>query len=103
MEEPARQLMEYVDGLLGAREAALNNEFLSSYQKTVTEAGNLCAAEILGQIVTVIIAGSDTTRGATAMLVSLLLQHRYQWDAVSAASAVNPGAVMAAVPYEPEG
>jgi cytochrome P450 family 103 len=101
MEESARQLMEYVDGLLGAREAALNNEFLSTYQKTVTEAGNLSAAEILGQIVTVIIAGSDTTRGAMAMLVSLLLQHREQWDAVCADPALIQGAVSESLRYEP--
>ena len=101
MEESARQLMEYVDGLLGAREAALNNEFLSSYQTMVTEAGNLSAAEILGQIVTVIIAGSDTTRGAIAMQVSLLLQHREQWDAVCADPALIPGAVSESLRYEP--
>jgi cytochrome P450 len=101
MEESARQLMEYVDGLLGARGAALNNEFISSYQKTVTEAANLTAAEILSQIVTVIIAGSDTTRGAIAMQVSLLLQHREQWDTVCAEPALIPGAVSESLRYEP--
>jgi len=101
MEESARQLMEYVNGLLGARGAALNNEFLASYLKTVTEADNVSAAEILSQIVTIIIAGSDTTRGAIAMQVALLLQHREQWDAVCADPALIPGAVSESLRYEP--
>lgn len=101
MEDSARQLMEYVDALLGARGAALNNEFLASYQQTVTDAGNLSAAEILSQVVTIIIAGSDTTRGAIAMQVALLLQHREQWDAVCADPALIPGAVSESLRYEP--
>jgi cytochrome P450 len=101
MEASARQLMEYVDELLGARGSALNNEFLTSYSKTVTEAGDLSAAEILSQVVTIIIAGSDTTRGALAVQAALLLQHREQWDAVCADPALIPGAVSESLRYEP--
>ena len=101
MQQSARQLMQYVDELLGARGAALNNEFVASYLKTVTEAGNLSAAEILSQIVTIIIAGSDTTRGAIAMQVALLLQHREQWEAVCADPSLIPGAVSESLRYEP--
>jgi len=101
MQDSARQLMEYVNELLGSRGAALNNEFLASYLKTATEAGTLSAAEILSQIVTIIIAGSDTTRGAIAMQVALLLQHREQWDAVCADPALIPGAVSESLRYEP--
>jgi cytochrome P450 len=101
MQESAHQLMQYVDELLGARGAALNNEFVASYLKTVTEAGNLSAAEILSQIVTIIIAGSDTTRGAIAMQVALLLQHREQWEAVCADPSLIPGAVSESLRYEP--
>ena len=101
MQESARQLMDYVGELLGARGAALNNEFLASYATTVTEAGNLSPAEILSQIVTIIIAGSDTTRGAIAVQVALLLQHREQWEAICAAPALIPGAVSEALRYEP--
>jgi cytochrome P450 family 103 len=99
MQDSARQLMEYVNGLLGSRGAALNNEFLASYLKTVTEADNVSAAEILSQVVTIIIAGSDTTRGAIAVQVALLLQHREQWAAVCADPALIPGAVSATSPW----
>jgi cytochrome P450 len=101
MEASARQLMEYTDELVGARGAALKNEFLTTYLKTVTEAGNLSAAEILSQIVTIIIAGSDTTRGAIAVQVALLLQHREQWDAICADPALIPGAVSESLRYKP--
>jgi cytochrome P450 len=101
MQDSARQLMTYVDGLLGARGAALNNEFLATFLMTVSDAGNLSATEILSQIVTIIIAGSDTTRGAIAVQVALLLQHREQWDAVCADPALIPGAVSESLRYEP--
>lgn len=101
MEESARRLMQYVDELMSSRGSVLNNEFLSSYATTVTEAGNLTPAEILSQIVTIIIAGSDTTRGAIAVQVALLLQHREQWDAVCADPALIPGAVAESLRFEP--
>jgi cytochrome P450 len=101
MQDSAQQLMTYVDGLLGARGAALDNEFLATFLMTVSEAGNVSAAEILSQIVTIIIAGSDTTRGAIAVQVALLLQNREQWDAVCADPALIPGAVSESLRYEP--
>jgi cytochrome P450 family 103 len=101
MQESARQLRAYVQELLGARSASLNNEFLDSFSRTVTEAGNLSAEEIVSQVVTIIVAGSDTTRGAIAIQVALLLQHRDQWEAVCADPALIPGAVSEALRYEP--
>ena len=101
IEESARQLMEYASGLLGSRAHLLENELLSSYTRTVTEASNLSAAEVLSQVVTVIIAGSDTTRGGIAVQVSLLLQHREQWEAVCADPTLIPGAVSESLRYEP--
>lgn len=101
MEESARQLTEYVGGLLGSRGSLLENEFLTSYTKTVTEAGNLSPEEIVSQVVTIIIAGSDTTRGGIAVQVALLLQHREQWEAICADPALIPGAVSESLRYEP--
>ena len=101
MEESARQLTEYVRGLLGARGTALSNDFLTSYANLAREAGNLSGAEILSQVVSVIIAGSDTTRGAIAVQAALLLQHREQWDALCADPALIPGAVAESLRYEP--
>ena len=99
--ESTRQLMEYAGGLLGSRAHLLENELLSSYAQTVSETGNLSAAEILSQVVTLIIAGSDTTRGSIAVQVSLLMQHREQWEAVCADPTLIPGAVSESLRYEP--
>ncbi|MEA3181005.1 MAG: cytochrome family [Gammaproteobacteria bacterium] len=101
MEESARQLNEYVNGLFSTRGATLSNDFLTSYAQSVAEAGNLSAAETLSQVVTIIIAGSDTTRGAIAVQTALLLQHREQWDAVCADPTMIPGAVSESLRYEP--
>jgi cytochrome P450 len=101
MEESARQLTEYVNELFSARGATLSNDFLTSYTRTVAEAGNLSAAETLSQVVTIIIAGSDTTRGAIAVQTALLLQHREQWKAVCADPTMIPGAVSESLRYEP--
>jgi cytochrome P450 family 103 len=101
MEDSARQLLQFVHDLLNDGGSRLHNEFLTTYLKTVTDAGNLDAAEILSQVVTVIIGGSDTTRGAIAVQVSLLLQNREQWDAVCADPTLIPGAVSESLRYEP--
>jgi cytochrome P450 family 103 len=53
------------------------------------------------QIITLILAGSDTTRGAGTIQTSLLLQHRDQWDAVCKDPALIPGAVLESMRYEP--
>jgi cytochrome P450 len=101
MEESARQLNEYVNDLFSTRGATLSNDFLTSYAQSVAEAGNLSAAETLSQVVTIIIAGSDTTRGAIAVQTALLLQHREQWDALCADPTMIPGAVSESLRYEP--
>jgi cytochrome P450 len=101
MEDSAKQLLQFVNDLLNDEGSGLHNEFLKTYLKTVTEAGNVTPAEILSQVVSVIIAGSDTTRGAIAVQVSLLLQHREQWDAVCADPALIAGAVSESLRYEP--
>jgi cytochrome P450 len=101
IEDSARQLTGYVRELLGSEGSMLPDSFLKTFMNTVTESGNLTAAEILSQVVSVIIAGSDTTRGAIAVQVSLLLQHREQWEAICADPALIPGAVSESLRYEP--
>ena len=87
--------------MFSTRRSSLSHDFLTSYSGTVAQAGNLSAAETLSQVVTIIIAGSDTTRGAIAVQTALLLQHREQWDAVCADPTLIPGAVSESLRYEP--
>ena len=102
MEDAARNLTAYVQRLLVDRRATPRLDFLSSYVLGVDEADKLTPIEVLSQIITVIIGGSDTTRGALAIMVHLLLQHREQWEAVcSGDMKLIAGAVSESLRYEP--
>jgi len=97
----AEQLQRYTGELLDSRRRAPQEDFLSSFVAAVEQEGTLSPAEALAQVVLLILAGSDTTRGAMAVQVSLLLEHREQWQAVCADEALIPGAVSEALRYEP--
>jgi cytochrome P450 family 103 len=99
--EAAHQLSLYASDLLATRRKCPREDFLTSYVQAIDAQGNLSAEETLVQIVTIILAGSDTTRAAMAIQVGLLLQHREQWDAVCRDSALIPGAVVESLRYEP--
>lgn len=101
IEDAGNNLADYVTALLSERRASPKNDFLTEYTKAVDEAGDLSPDEIVTQIVTVILAGSDTTRAAMAMQVALLLQHREQWAAVCQDKELIPGAVLEGLRYEP--
>ena len=101
IEQAARQLTQYVSELLESRRASPQEDFLSRFVKAVEEEGTLSPMETLIQVVSVIVAGSDTTRTALAIQTDLLLKHPEQWRAVCADPALIPGAVSEAMRYEP--
>jgi cytochrome P450 family 103 len=101
LEGAARQLQDYVEGILNDRRKAPGDDFLSTFLAAADQAGELSPLEIIVQIVILIIGGTDTTRVASAMQVALLLQHREQWDAVCRDPALIPGAVSEALRYDP--
>ena len=99
--DAARELNGYVARLVDDRRSHPRDDFLTSFVASVDAENELSPAEILAQLVTIIVAGSDTTRGAMAIQTSLLLTHREQWDAVCADASLIPGAVAEALRYEP--
>lgn len=101
MEGSAAQLMDYTERLASARRAAPRDDFLSAYLSAADQAGEMSPHEILIQLLFVIIAGSDTTRGAVAVQTALLLQHREQWDAICRDPDLVPGAVAESLRFEP--
>ncbi len=101
IEAAAAGLTAYVEELLAARRASPRDDFLSDYVRSIDAAGELSPAEMLIQIVTLIIGGSDTTRLGLTAMISLLLQHRDQWDAVCADPSRAAAAVQEALRYEP--
>jgi cytochrome P450 family 103 len=101
MEQSARDLLTYIRELLATRRVAPRDDFLTDYTAIVAQEDTLTAAEVLSQVVTVVLAASDTTRTAMATQVALLLQHRDQWDALCHDPGLVPGAVAETLRYEP--
>jgi len=101
LDSAADRLTRYVEMLLDERRREPRGDLLTSYLHAVDEADVLSRIEALIQIVTVILAGSDTTRAALTIQISLLMQHREQWDALRDNPALIPGAVLESLRYEP--
>lgn len=101
IEAATQELMDYVAGLLQRRRETPMDDFLASYVADTEHSGELSPAEIIVQILVLIVGASDTTRVAMATQVALLLQHREQWDAVCGDASLIPAAVSEALRYEP--
>jgi cytochrome P450 len=101
IEHASQQLTRYVGELLDARRATPQEDFLTRFAQAVDEDGALSPKETLAQLVSVILAGSDTTRTALAIQTDLLLKHPDQWEAVRKDPALIPGAVSEAMRFEP--
>ena len=101
LQDAAQELISYAAELVHRRRVTPEYDFLTSYVAALDESEKLSAIETVIQIVTLILAGSDTTRTAMAIQTSLLLQHRDQWDAICQYPALIPGAVAESLRYEP--
>ena len=75
---------DYVAALLADRRASPREDFLSQYVEATVQDGELSKDEARTQIVGLILAGSDTTRGSLCMTLAHLLQHVDQWRAFCA-------------------
>ncbi|MEJ0019667.1 MAG: cytochrome P450 [Acetobacteraceae bacterium] len=101
IEAATRELTGYIDDLLRARRGGPAGDFLVGYLADADLKGELSPAEILVQIVTLIIGATDTTRVALAVQVALLLQHREQWEAICRDRLLIPAAVSESLRFEP--
>ena len=101
LNEAADWLTRYVETLLERRRHEPRDDLLTSYLHAVDEADVLSRIEALMQIVSVILAGSDTTRAALTIQLSLLLQHPDQWEALRGDPSRVRGAVLESLRYEP--
>ena len=101
LQKAAGELSTYVEELLIDRRRHPRNDFLTSYTVALDESERLSHVETVAQIMTILLAGSDTTRSALAIQTSLLLQHPDQWQAVCRDPALVPAAVLESLRYEP--
>jgi cytochrome P450 len=92
----------YVADLLNARRATPKDDFLTEYVQTTAREGELSEAEIRTQVLGLILAGSDTTRGSLCMTLAHLLRHPEQWRAFCAdPDGLKKGVVNEGLRYEP--
>ncbi len=92
----------YVGDLLNDRRRAPRGDFISHYVDETRDAGELNEAEIRTQVLGLILAGSDTTRGSLCMTLATLLKHPDQWRAFCAdPDGLKKGVVAEGLRYQP--
>ena len=92
----------YVDGLFAERRARPREDFITDYLRTTKEADELSEAEIRTQVLGLILAGSDTTRGSLCMTLAHLLARPEQWRAFCAdPDGLKKGVVDEGLRFEP--
>lgn len=101
IEAAARELFTYIADALTSRLKAPQDDLLSAIMVDWHEDPVIPFDSLVHQVIAVIIGGTDTTRAGFAMLVSLLLQHPEQWEAVQQDHSLIPGAVSEALRYDP--
>ncbi|WFS03568.1 cytochrome P450 [Rhizobium tumorigenes] len=101
LQRAAGELRSYVADVVARRSYKKNNDFVSRLLFDVESDGSLSAEEVITQIMTLIVGGSDTTRSAIVIQLAVLLQHPDQWDAVLKNHDLVPKAVLECLRYEP--
>ncbi|MBO9097797.1 MULTISPECIES: cytochrome P450 [unclassified Rhizobium] len=101
LQQAAGDLRRYVGEIVTRRSRDKADDFVSEFMSNVEEEGSLTAEEAITQIMTLIVGGSDTTRSAMVIQLSLLLQHPDQWNAVVENRDLVPNAVLECLRYEP--
>lgn len=92
----------YVESLFEERRARPREDFITDYLRTTTEDGELSEAEIRTQVLGLILAGSDTTRGSLCMILAHLLTRPEQWRAFCAdPDGLKKGVVDEGLRFEP--
>lgn len=93
---------KYVSALLDDRRRTPREDFLTAYVEATARDGELSDIEIRTQIIGLILAGSDTTRGSLCMTLARLLQNPTQWRAFCEnPDALKRGAVDEGLRFEP--
>lgn len=102
IEASLRDFNIYVEGLLEDRRKNPREDFLTEYVAATAAAGDMSEGEIRTQVLGLILAGSDTTRGSLCMTFARLLQHPAQWAALCAdPDGLKKGAAEEGLRYEP--
>jgi cytochrome P450 family 103 len=92
----------YAESLLNDRRKMPRGDFISNYVAETAQDPLLSEAEIRTQVLGLILAGSDTTRGSLCMTLATLLVHPDQWRAFCAdPEAMKKGVVNEGLRFQP--
>src|SRR5690606_21515884 len=91
MQQAAGDLKTYVESLIADRRRHPREDFITAFVAACDASGTLSHTEEVVQLMTILLAGTDTTRSALAIQTSLLLQHPEQWRAVCRDPGLVPG------------
>ncbi|MEL6299359.1 MAG: cytochrome P450 [Pseudomonadota bacterium] len=102
IERDSELLVGEVDRLIEDRRAFPRDDFISKLLADAEQRFELSDEELLWQVITLIVAGSDTTRLALCSTLALLLQHPEQWETFCAdPDGLKANVVREGVRYEP--
>lgn len=101
IEASAKELFSYVEQHLLLRMGLPRDDLLSAIARSWREEEAIPFESLVHQVIGMIIGGSDTTRAAFAVLVSLLLERPDDWAATRKDPALIPGAIKESLRYEP--
>lgn len=101
IETAVSELFRYVVDHMRARSENPRDDLLSRLVGDWKDDPVITFSCLVHQVLGIIVGGTDTTRAAFAMLVSLLLQHPQQWTALRDDTSLIPGAVSEGLRYDP--
>lgn len=101
IEAATRGLTEYAADLIADRRRNPKDDFLSDYVAQVDKTTDMSALEAVMQIVSVVLAGSETTQTAIVIQTGLLLERPSLWRAVCKNPDLIGPAVAESLRYEP--
>lgn len=91
--EALRLFGDYFAELIEARRADPADDLISELVTATDEGDRLSDAELIGNLILLIMAGHETTANSIATTVMLLMSHRDQWDRLTADPSLVAGAV----------
>lgn len=101
IEAAAEGLYHYIEEHLRRRLARPQQDLLSALASSWKVDPMIPFENLVHQVMTIVIGGTDTTRVAFPTLVALLAQHPQQWAALRANPDLAAGAVAESLRYEP--
>lgn len=101
IDESAGKFIDFVASAVSERRAHPRDDFLSRYVQAADGAGLMNEEEILIVLVSIVLAGSDTTRAGITVTVGQLLEERIRWEQVLADKSLIRMAINEAIRLDP--